>query len=97
MLTRSSATIKPCYGLVIFEQLECELRRLPADSQVQAIGLALDDSIAASIAMYIDHRDETFKTLEGSLRDQTEQQRAADRRKKRVPGDPGPRTAQLLR
>jgi len=67
--------------LVIFEQLEIELERSLLTREVQAIGLALDESIAASIAAYIEHRDDAFRQLEENLREQADQLRAADRRK----------------
>jgi signal transduction histidine kinase len=67
--------------LVVLEQLETELERALLTREVQAIGLALDEAIASSIAAYVEHRDDAFKQLEENLRDQAEQLRAADRRK----------------
>jgi signal transduction histidine kinase len=67
--------------LVIVEQLELKLERPLRRREVQAIGLALDEAIAASIAVYVEHRDSLSKRHEQELRDQAAQLRAADRRK----------------
>jgi signal transduction histidine kinase/CheY-like chemotaxis protein len=67
--------------LVIVEQLETELQRSLLTREILAIGLALDESIAASIAAYVQHRDGAFKQIEENLRDQAAQLRAVDRRK----------------
>jgi len=67
--------------LVIVEQLETELQRSLLTREILAIGLALDEAIAASIAAYVQHRDGVSKRLEQNLRDQADQLREADRRK----------------
>jgi signal transduction histidine kinase/CheY-like chemotaxis protein len=67
--------------LVIVEQLELELQRSLRRRESQAIGLALDEAIAASIAVYVQHRDALSKRHEQELREQAAQLRAADRRK----------------
>ena len=67
--------------LVIIDHLESELQRPLLRREVQAIGLALDEAIAASVAVYVRHRDENFRRLEQELRDQAAALREADQRK----------------
>jgi signal transduction histidine kinase/ActR/RegA family two-component response regulator len=67
--------------LVLFEDLEAALQRPLVRHEVQAIGLALDEAIAASVAAYVRHRDAAFHKLEQDLRRQAEDLREADRRK----------------
>jgi signal transduction histidine kinase/ActR/RegA family two-component response regulator len=67
--------------LVLFEHLEDELQRSLIRHEVQAIGLALDEAIAASIAAYVRNRDAAQAQMEQTLRDQADELREADRRK----------------
>jgi signal transduction histidine kinase/CheY-like chemotaxis protein len=67
--------------LVLFEDLEEALQRPLVRREVQAIGLHLDEAIAASIAAYVRHRDAAFARLERDLRGQAARLREADRRK----------------
>ena len=67
--------------LVLFEDLETLLQRPLVRHEVQAIGLALDEAIAASVAAYVRHRDAGYQALEQALRKQAEELREVDRRK----------------
>ena len=67
--------------LVVVEQLELELQRPLRRREAQAIGLALDEAIASSIAVYVQHRDRIAKRHEQELRDHAAKLRDADRRK----------------
>jgi signal transduction histidine kinase/ActR/RegA family two-component response regulator len=67
--------------LVLFEHLENELQRPLMRHEVQAVGLALDEAIAASVASYMRHRDGALHKLEKNLRDQAAALQEADRRK----------------
>ncbi len=67
--------------LVIFEHLEGALQRSLLCHEVQAIGLALDEAIDASVSAYVHHRDDAFRKLEQELREQAAALREADRRK----------------
>ena len=67
--------------LVIVEYLEGALRRPLTEREAQAIGLALDEAIAASVSAYVRHRDGAFHRLEQELRKQAEELLEADRRK----------------
>ena len=67
--------------LVIFEHLEGALQRSLLSREVQAIGLALDEAIAASVSTYVRHRDGAFRKLEQDLREQAAALREADRHK----------------
>ncbi|HVS40618.1 MAG TPA: histidine kinase dimerization/phospho-acceptor domain-containing protein, partial [Gemmataceae bacterium] len=67
--------------LVLFEHLEETLQRPLVQHEAQAIGLALDEAIASSVAAYVRHRDAAFHRLEQDLRNQAEQLREVDRRK----------------
>ena len=67
--------------LVLFEDLEAALQRPLVRREVQAIGLALDEAVAASVAAYVRHHDAAFQALEQDLRKQAAELREADRRK----------------
>jgi signal transduction histidine kinase/CheY-like chemotaxis protein len=67
--------------LVVFEHLEAEVPRALLAHEVQAVGLALDEAIAASVAAYVRHRDAAARAAEQSLREQAAALRDADRRK----------------
>ncbi len=67
--------------IVLFEDLEAALQRPLVRREVQAIGLALDEAIAASVAAYVRHRDAGYHALEQDLRKQAEELREADHRK----------------
>jgi signal transduction histidine kinase len=78
--------------LVILDHLEDTLDRPLAYREAMAIGLYLDDAIAASIDRYVRHREEHLRRLEeergrqareaeAEARRQTDALRAADRRK----------------
>ena len=67
--------------LVLFEDLETLLQQPLVRHEVQAIGLALDEAIAASVAAYVRHRDAGYQALEQDLRKQAEELREVDRRK----------------
>jgi PAS domain S-box-containing protein len=61
--------------LVIFDYLEEKLARPLLLREVQAVGLALDEAIAASVAAYAQHRDEHQRRLEA---ERAERQRQAE-------------------
>lgn len=78
--------------LVIFDFLEEALDRPLRCREVLAVGLALDEAIAASVARYVEERDarlreleekrtEDFKEIQKRLLEQAEALRDADRRK----------------
>lgn len=78
--------------LVILDYLKEMLGRSPRPRVVMAIGLALDEAIAASVSMYVKSRDEHLRQLECEraerdkqmqeyLRHQAETLREVDRRK----------------
>jgi signal transduction histidine kinase len=78
--------------LVLLDHLKEQLKRTPRFHEVQAIGLALDDAIAASVHAYVRFRDEHLARLEQerakqqqmaeeALRSQTAALQEADRRK----------------
>ena len=67
--------------LVLFEDLEAALQRPLVRREVQAVGLALDEAIAASVAGYVRHRDAAYHALEQDLRKQAVELREIDRRK----------------
>jgi signal transduction histidine kinase/CheY-like chemotaxis protein len=67
--------------LVVFEHLEKEVGCTLVAHEVQAVGLAFDEAIAASIAAYVHHRDKAARAAEQTLREQAEALRDADRRK----------------
>jgi signal transduction histidine kinase len=67
--------------LVLFDHLEHVLDRPVAPREVQAIGLALDEAIGASIAAYIRQRDEHTSRIEAALHARAAELREADRRK----------------
>jgi len=78
--------------LVILDYLKEVLGRFPRPSVVRAIGLALDEAIAASVSMYVKSRDEHLRQLETEraerakqmqeyLQHQAETLREVDRRK----------------
>lgn len=78
--------------LVILDYLKEMLGRSPRPRVVMAIGLALDEAIAASVAMYVKSRDEYLRRLETEraerdkqlqeyLQHQAETLREVDRRK----------------
>jgi signal transduction histidine kinase/CheY-like chemotaxis protein len=78
--------------LVILDYLEEVLKHPPSPRVVMAIGLALDEAIAASVSMYVKSRDEYLRQLEQEraererqirehLRQQAEILREVDRRK----------------
>ncbi len=67
--------------IVIFHHLEQALDRPMTYREVQAVGLALDEAITASIAAYVRQRDEHTRKIEESLHEQAQQLREADRRK----------------
>jgi signal transduction histidine kinase/ActR/RegA family two-component response regulator len=78
--------------LVLFEHLEEALERPPLFREIQAIGLALDEAVAASVTSYVRQRDEYVRRVEQeraeqkrqaaeALRAQAEALREADRRK----------------
>jgi signal transduction histidine kinase/ActR/RegA family two-component response regulator len=78
--------------LVLLDYLEEALESPPAPRVVMAVGLALDEAIAASVSMYVKSRDEHLRQLEEEraardrqiqehLRQQAETLREVDRRK----------------
>jgi signal transduction histidine kinase len=67
--------------LVIFDHLEQALERPLIVNEVQALGLALDEAISASVAAYVRRRDDHTRRIEEALRDQAAELREADRRK----------------
>jgi signal transduction histidine kinase len=67
--------------LVIFDHLEHTLDRPLNAHETQAIGLALDEAISASVAAYVRQRDVHTRNIEESLRQQTAELLEADRRK----------------
>jgi len=67
--------------LVLLESLEELLGRPLKLHETQAVGLAIDESIGASVGEYVSYRDEQFQHLETSLRDQATALKEADRRK----------------
>ncbi len=67
--------------LVIFDHLEQALERPLVVREVQALGLALDEAISASVASYVRRRDAHTRRIEEALRDQAADLREADRRK----------------
>jgi signal transduction histidine kinase len=78
--------------LVILDYLEEVLEGPPAPRVVMAIGLALDEAIAASVSRYVESRDEYLRQVEAEradrdrqiqeqLRHQAEALREVDRRK----------------
>jgi len=67
--------------LVLLEHLEQTLARPLRLRESQAVGLALDEAVEASVVRYVHARDEAARALEESLREQAEALREADRRK----------------
>jgi len=61
--------------LVLFDYLEEEMERPLLFREIQAIGLALDEAIAASIVSYVQHRDDHVHRLE---QERVEQRRQAE-------------------
>ncbi len=66
---------------VILEYLEEVLPRPLLLREAAAIGMALDEAIATSVAAYVRHRDAYVRGVEESLREQAEALRQSDRRK----------------
>ena len=64
--------------LIILEHLEKELARPLRYREVMAVGVFIDDAVAASIAAYVANRDLHFRELD---RDRVNTLREADRRK----------------
>jgi signal transduction histidine kinase len=67
--------------LVLFDHLEEKLGRPLERRALQALDLALDDAVGASVAAYVRARDDRQKRLEASLLARNEELRESDRRK----------------
>ena len=67
--------------LVVLEYLDEYLDRPLRLAEVQAVGLALDEAIEASVLRYVGNREEQLRQLEAGVRMHADALRAADRRK----------------
>ena len=67
--------------LVVLAHLDDCLKRPLRLPEIQAVGLALDEAIEASVRCYARSREEQLQKLEASLHQQEEALREADRRK----------------
>ncbi|HVK09854.1 MAG TPA: HAMP domain-containing sensor histidine kinase, partial [Gemmataceae bacterium] len=67
--------------LVVLEYLDESLARPLRLAEVQAVGLALDEAIEASVGRYVLNREEQLRRLEDGVRTHADVLRAADRRK----------------
>jgi signal transduction histidine kinase/ActR/RegA family two-component response regulator len=67
--------------LVLVQYLEESLNRPLTSREAMAVGLALDEAIAASVNAYVREREERSRQADEALRQQAERLQEADRRK----------------